>query len=219
MTHRNPIEAGGVNNMSPPPLADLPPAKETLNTNILINLRSMQVVEEQDASKTTVDSGYARISDRDLRSMHASSCMYVALIDPKKRLVGLAHLEPDEMITPMLNEWTQMTDAKDTLAYLVKGNGLSEEGSYSRFMTATKRALSQMGFTQVFEDFEVPVEGEDSPRGKNSSDITAHPNGTVEVERFRTSLMKDGGIRYTCDRGKRFITNPHLTMQDIEFED
>ncbi|MFH0860249.1 MAG: hypothetical protein V1921_03520 [Candidatus Altiarchaeota archaeon] len=152
-------------------------------------------LEEAKGSPTSEGSiiqGYGRITNEleSLASEFASSCMYVCLVNKEKKLIGLAHTHTTVDIGGFLDEWLKLAKAKDTIVYLVKGNGIGEKDTATDMIKFTKDELSGREFKVSYEDFEKPVAGE--PRGDNVTNITLKNDGRADVTRYHT--LK-GGIR------------------------
>jgi hypothetical protein len=130
-----------------------------------------------------------------LKSRFASSCMYLALYDKKTGLMGLAHVEPSDDIKHMLNAWNTLARPQDTIAYMVKGNGLSIDESSGGFLKRMQKQMKDSEIGRVIEDFEKPVEGETCERGKTASNITLKQDGSVEVFRYH-QFQKGRGTLY-----------------------
>ncbi|MFH1403522.1 MAG: hypothetical protein ABIH11_04555 [Candidatus Altiarchaeota archaeon] len=143
-----------------------------------------------------------------VKSISASSCTHLILIDPSRRLVGVAHAHPSHHVAALLDEWKRYSTAGDTLAYLVKGDGRPDmREDYARI-------LADHGFKNIYSDFDTPVEGESHPRGDNVTNVMARPDGSVVVERFASMDLTQGGVKYELNRGQSQMMESNLTFDE-----
>jgi len=136
--------------------------------------------------------GYATIStEGDVVGAGAGPCLYIALTNKAKHVVGVAHVSISTSVDRWLEEWKRFSPAEKTRSYIVKGDGKDDTDAAVDLIPYCRQALQDAGFKDVVEDIDQPVAGE--KRGDNAADVLVRMDGRVHVERMEYSPFRQKG--------------------------